>query len=57
MELLGDKAEESMHQLVMGKSGLKTLRGKCQAYTEIVDAVAGAKSTLESYQNSKYRKN
>ena len=53
MELLGTKGEESMQQLIHAKDGLESKQGRCQAYTEIVDAVATAKSTHEQYQNSK----
>ena len=53
MELLGDEGEKSMQVLIMTKDNLESAQGRCQVYTEIVDAVATAKSTLESYQNSK----
>jgi len=53
MELIGTEGEKSMQVLIAAKGGLKGAQGRCQVYTEIVDAVATAKSTLESYQNSK----
>lgn len=53
MELIGAKGEESMQQLIHAKDNLETKQGKVQAYTEMVDAVVGAKKTFEDYQNSK----
>ncbi len=53
MELLGAEGEKAMHQYINATSGRKTKQGKCQAFTEIVDAIATAKSTHDSYQNSK----
>lgn len=53
MDFIGTKGEESMQQYIAATKGRKTKQGKCQVYTEIVDAVAGAKKTFEDYQNSK----
>jgi len=53
MEMMGTKGEESMQQYINATKARKTKQGKVQAYTEMVDAVVGAKKTFEQYQNSK----
>lgn len=57
MDLLGDEAEKSMMLLIKATGDLATKQGRCQVYTELLEAIGDAKSTLESYQNSKQRKN
>lgn len=53
MDIVGSEGEKAMQVLINSKDGLKCKQGRCQVYTEIVDAVATAKQTLEDYSNSK----
>lgn len=53
MDMLGDEGEKAMQMYIAAPQGLKSKQGRCQVYTEIIDAVATAKRAHEDYQNSK----
>ncbi len=53
MNMVSDKAEESLMALIKSPDNLERNQGRCQAYTEIIEATESAKETLRQYQNSK----